>query len=41
MASWKKVITSGSSAHLKAIEADGNISSSLTSTPLTALFTVC
>ena len=32
MASWKKVITSGSSAHLKAIEADGNISSSLTST---------
>lgn len=32
MASWKKIITSGSSAHLQAIEADGNISSSLTST---------
>ena len=32
MASWKKIITSGSSAHLQAIETDGNVSGSLTST---------
>tara|TARA_B100000287_G_scaffold9780_1_gene9927 strand:- start:1496 stop:2494 length:999 start_codon:yes stop_codon:yes gene_type:complete len=32
MASWKKIITSGSSAHLQAITTDSNISGSLTST---------
>jgi hypothetical protein len=32
MASWKKIITSGSSAHLQAIQTDGNVSGSLTST---------
>jgi hypothetical protein len=32
MPSWKKVVTSGSSAHLQAVVTDGNISGSLTST---------
>jgi len=32
MAGWKKVVTSGSSAHLKAVETDGNVSGSLAST---------
>ena len=32
MASWKKIITSGSSAHLQAITTDGNVSGSLIST---------
>ena len=32
MPSWKKVITSGSDAHLKTIKTDGNISGSSVST---------